>query len=334
MKNRVCGALGIEKPVMAASMNWLSDAKWCAAVSNAGGLGNLGVNCGQSIVTFDVTETIERFRGEIRKTRELTDKPFSVTYFLPSAHPGSHAIADPFFKMMCEEKVDVVFANNMMPVADSAELRKLKDAGFKILYRDINPTLDSLLAAEDAGVDVLIATGYEAGGHMPVSKIGLISLVQEVRDKVKAPLAAAGGIVNAIGARAAAAMGAEGVYVGTRLLVTAENPASNAAKQKISVSRAEDLVDFRAAIGYLRTTRGKMSEECVKLSNAGADNNAIGAVYADVWRAGMLLGDIENGFVSVSDAINSIRSIKTCKEVVDELSSAFQGDTVSPFPLL
>jgi enoyl-[acyl-carrier protein] reductase II len=324
MKNRVCEALGIEKPVLAASMNWLSDAKWAAAVSNAGGLGNLGFNCGQTLTTRDLTETIERFRSEIRKTRELTDKPFSVTYFLPTeGDDNSRYFADPFFKMMCEEKVGVVYTNSMTPLTNKSEMKRLRDHGFKILHRDVNPTVESLLYAEASGADVLIATGYEAGGHMTSHRISLLSLLQEARDKVKMPLVAGGGICNALGARAAAAMGAEGVYVGTRLIVTEENPASDATKQAIIAARAEELVEFRAMVGYLRTTRSPISAECVKLSDEGADGNAIAAVYQDIWRASMLLGDLDNGFLSVSDAINSITDMKTCKEVVDELASAF-----------
>jgi len=185
----------------------------------------------------------------------------------------------------------------------------------------VNPTLASLQFAESSGVDVLIATGYEAGGHMTRHKISLLSLFQEAHNKIKMPLVAGGGICIEAGARAAAAMGDEGVYVGTRLIVTEENPASDVTKQAIIAARAEDLIEFRAQIGYLRTTRSKVSKECEKLSNEGADGKTIAAVYQDIWRASMLLGDLDKGFLSVSDAINSITDMKTCKEVVDELAS-------------
>lgn len=234
MKNRICQALGIEKPVLAASMNWLSDAKWAAAVSNAGGLGNLGFNCGQTVSTRDLKDTIERFRSEIRKTREFTNKPFSVTYYLPTeGDPSSRYFADPFFEMMCEEKVEVVYTNSMTPLANRNEIDRLKDRGFKIVHRDVNPTFSSLKFAEACGVDVLIATGFEAGGHMTRHRISLMSLLQEVQNQIKVPLAAGGGICNVVGARAAAAMGAEGVYEGTRLIVTEESPASDVTKQAI-----------------------------------------------------------------------------------------------------
>jgi enoyl-[acyl-carrier protein] reductase II len=323
-KNRICEALGIEKPVLAASMNWLSNAEWAAAVSNAGGLGNLGFNCGQSTTTTDVGETVERYRQEIRKTRELTDKPFSVTYILPvEGNAASRAFSDPIFDMFCEERVDVIYTNNMMPLANAGEIKRIRDHGIKVLHRDLNPTRESLLHADGLRADVLIVTGFEAGGHMTAHRIGLFSMLQEVGGLLGTPFAAAGGICTAAGARAVKSMGAEGVYVGTRLLVTKENPASDATKQAIIEAKAEELVEFRAQVGYLRTSKGTMSAECEKLAREGADARAIAGVYADVWRAGMLLGDLSNGFISVSDAVNNITDVKTCGEVVEELASAF-----------
>jgi enoyl-[acyl-carrier protein] reductase II len=324
MENMACKALGIEKPVMAASMNWLSNAEWAAAVSNAGGLGNLGFNCGQSVPTADLGETVERFRQEIRKTRRLTDKPFSVTYILPvEGNAASRTFSDPVFDMFCEEKVDVIYTNNMMPLANVSEIKRIREHGIKILHRDLSPTKASLLHADSLGVDVLIVTGFEAGGHMTAHRIGLFSMLQEVGGLLKTPFVAGGGICTEAAAGAAREMGAQGVYVGTRLLVTKENPANNTTKQAIIDAKAEDLIEFRAQVGYLRTSKSPMSEKCDKLAREGADPRTIAGVYADVWRSGMLLGDVKNGFISVSDAINNITSVKTCKEVVDELSAAF-----------
>ncbi|MDR2356190.1 MAG: nitronate monooxygenase [Clostridiales Family XIII bacterium] len=324
MKNRICEALGIEKPVLAASMNWLSNAEWAAAVSNAGGLGNLGFNCGQNMETVDVAETVERFRQEIRKTRELTDKPFSVTYILPvEGNAASRAFSDPIFDMFCEEMVDVIYTNNMTPLANAGEIKRIRERGIKVLHRDLSPTKESLLHADGLDVDALIVTGFEAGGHMTAHRIGLFSMLQEVGALIKTPFAAGGGICTAAVARAARVMGAQGVYVGTRLLVTEENPASDITKQAIINAKAEELIEFRAQVGYLRTNKSPMSADCDKLARAGADARVIANAYAGAWRRGMLLGDLNYGFISVSDAINSITAVKTCKEVVDELAAAF-----------
>ena len=306
-------------------MNWLSSAQWAAAVSNAGGLGNIGFNCGQNVPTTDVSETVERYRQEIRNTRKLTDKPFSVTYFLPiEGADVSRTYSDPMFDMFCEEEVDIVFTGNMMPLANASEIKRLQKYGFKILHRDINPTRTSLAHADDLGVDVQIITGFEAGGHMTAHRIGLFSMLQDVGGLLKRPIVASGGICTASAAQATRVMGAEGVYIGTRFLVTEENPASDVTKQAIIASKAEELIEFRAQIGYLRTSKSAMSEYCFKLAGEGADARTIANVYADVWRTGMLLGDLENGFISTSDAINNITGVLTCKEVVDELGAAFE----------
>ena len=325
MQNKLCEALGITKPVLAASMNWLSNAEWAAAISNAGGLGNLGFNCGHTTTTTDLGETVERYRQEIRKTRNLTDKPFSVTYILPvEGNEASRVFSDPIFAMFCEEKVDVIYTNSMMPLANETEIKRIQNCGIKVLHRDLSATKESLLHADSLGVDAMIVTGFEAGGHMTAHKIGLFSMLQEVGSLLKTPFAAGGGICTEAVARAAREMGAQGVYVGTRLLVTEENPASDKTKQAIIDTRAKDLIEFRAQVGYLRTSRSPMSEQCDKLAREGADARAIAGVYADVWRSGMLLGDVENGFISVSDAIDNITSVKTCKDVVAELSAAFE----------
>jgi enoyl-[acyl-carrier protein] reductase II len=322
MENRVSAILGIEKPVIGAAMSWVSDANWVAAISNAGGMGVLGPNCGDVTVTNDPQETGERLRREIRKTRELTKKPFAVNYLLPiEGIEVTFTFAKPIYKILQEEHVEIVLTSGA--TANVGEIERLKSDGFKVIHRDICPTVESLKLAESLGVDVLIATGYEAGGHMSQHKISLLSLFPQARKAIHAPLVAAGGICNASGARAVVAMGAEGVYVGTRFVVTKENPASEACKKAIIDAKAEELVEFRALVGHMRTTPNKIGVQCEKMSREGASASEIGAVYAGGFMTGMLLGDLENGIVSVSEAIGAIKNIKTCKEIVDDLSSAF-----------
>lgn len=172
-------------------------------------------------------------------------------------------------------------------------------------------------------MDVLIVTGYEAGGHMSAHKISLLSLFPQAREAIKIPLVAAGGICNSAGAKAVAAMGAEGAYVGSRFIVTGESPVSAACKQAIIDGKAEDLVEFRAIIGHMRTTPNKVGLECVRMSREGVDVGTIAGSYSGGFRTGMLLGDLENGIVSASESIGMINEIKTCKEIVDDIASAF-----------
>jgi len=322
MKNRVCDVLGIEKPVIGAAMTWVSDAKWVAAISNAGGLGTLGPNCGATEPTDSPEETGERLRREIRKTRELTDKPFTVNYLLPTEGvESSYTFAKPIYKVMQEENVKIVLTSGES--VNVSEIAKLKKDGFIVIHRDISPTIESMKKAEACGVDVLIATGYEAGGHMSAHKISLISLFPQARAAIKIPLVAAGGICNLAGAKAVAAMGAEGAYVGSRLLVTEESPVSAACKQALIDGKAEDLVEFRAIIGHMRTTPNKIGLKCEKMSREGVDVLTIMNAYSGGFRTGMLLGDLENGIVSASESIGMINEIKTCKEIVNDIAAAF-----------
>jgi enoyl-[acyl-carrier protein] reductase II len=303
-------------------MTWTSDAKWVAAISNAGGLGCLGSNCGATEPTDSPEETGERLRREIRKTRELTDKPFTVNYLLPmEGIEATYIFAKPVYQVLKEEKVRILLTSGA--IVNEDEIARLKKDGFIVIHRDICPTVESLKKAEACGVDVLIATGYEAGGHMSQHKISLLSLFPQARAAVKLPLLAAGGICNAAGAKAVAAMGAEGAYVGTRFVVTEENPASAVCKRAIIDAKAEETVEFRAMIGHMRTTPNKIGLECEKMSREGVDVFTIGSVYAGGFRTGMLLGDLENGIVSVSEAIGMINEVLTCKQVVDDIASAF-----------
>ncbi|MCR6545680.1 NAD(P)H-dependent flavin oxidoreductase [Dehalobacterium formicoaceticum] len=322
MKNRVCEVLGIEKPVIGAAMSWVSNAEWAAAISNAGGLGCLGPNCGATEPTDSPEETGERLRQEIRKTRELTDKPFTVNYLLPiEGIEATYAFAGPVYQVLKEENQKIILTSGA--VVNEDEITRLKKDGFIIIHRDVCPTVDSLKKAEACGVDVLIATGYEAGGHMSEHRISLLSLFPQARAAVKLPLLAAGGICNAAGAKAVAAMGAEGAYVGTRFVVTEENPASMACKQAIINAKAEELVEFRGMIGHMRTTPNKVGLECERMSREGVDAGTISKAYAGGFRTGMLLGDLENGIVSVSEAIGMINEILTCQQVVDDIATAF-----------
>lgn len=322
MGNRVCDVLGIEKPVIGAAMSWTSNAKWVAAISNAGGMGCLGPNCGATEPTDSPEETGERLRREIRKTRELTDKPFTVNYLLPiEGIESTFTFAKPVYQVLKEEKVRIVLTSGA--IVNEAEITQLKKDGFIVIHRDICPTVESLQKAEACGVDVLIVTGYEAGGHMSQHRISLLSIFPQARDAVKSPLVAAGGICNAVGAEAVAAMGAEGAYVGTRLVVTEENPASIACKQAIIDAKAEDMVEFRAMVGHMRTTPNKIGLECERMSREGIDAATIDNVYSGGFRTGMLLGDLENGIVSVSEAVGMINEIKTCKAIIDDIETAF-----------
>jgi enoyl-[acyl-carrier protein] reductase II len=328
MKNRVTEKLGIKYPVIMAAMGWVSDAKSVAAVSNAGGMGIIGPNSGQKTVDSDPGETAERTRHVIQDVRKITDKPFALNYLLPiPTIETTYTYADPLFNMMKEEKLEYVLTSGHE--VDEREIDKLLNAGFKVIHRDICPTVESCAKASKLGVEAVIVTGYEAGGHMNTHKISLISLLPQVTDLVTdIPIIAAGGIVSAKGAAAAKAMGAEGVYVGTALMLAEESPVHDNCKQAIIDAKAEDLVEFLASIGHLRSTKTKMARRAYLYDRGGASEAEMGETYMGGFRIAMSLGDIDNGVVTVSEAVGALKEInphsKSLKKLLRGLTITFE----------
>lgn len=321
-KTRVSERLGIEVPIIQASMTWVTSAELAAAVSNAGGLGVLGPNAGQTTLTQDPVETAERLRREIWKTRGLTDKPFAVNYLMPDPNiPFTLAFAESIYKVLCEEKVEIILASGGF---SENEIMKMKDQGFIVIYRDVNPTVETAQKAENAGADMLIATGYDAGGHMSEHAIGTFTMVPTIVDAVSIPVVAAGGIVDQRGMKAVFLLGAEGIYVGTRFIASVECPADIRCKEAIQNGKLKDLVEFKAMVGSLRCTPNKVALKCVELAEQGASRQEIASVYGNGFKTGMLEGNLDEGIVSVSNSIDMINDIKTCQEIIEAFTAGIE----------
>ena len=321
MKNRICEILGIEKPVIQGPMVWLTDAKLAAAVSNAGGLGSLGPNAGQTVVTRDPDQTAENMRTEIRKVRALTDKPFSVNV-LPVQN-GKDIDTPPMLKVIFEEKVPVV---TFVGEPDAAMFREFKAHDIKIVYRSLNPSPENARAAEDAGADIIVATGFDEGGTLPNKVLGTFSIVPLIVDAVDhTPVMAAGGIADHRAFNAALALGAEGVYCGTAFLMSRESRMAQNVKEAILKADARDLLLFRTMPAYYRSLPGTLANELVAMDKAGATNEELGKKmggFANL-RIGMLEGDMNKGYVSVGNGISHIHEIKKVKKIIDELTFDF-----------
>lgn len=299
--NRVCEVLGIEKPVVQAFMSGLTSPELCAAVSNAGGMGIIGMPSQEDLQTV----------------KSLTDKPFAVGFYGYDADT---------VKMLQDEGVSIAFVLGQGSKAndyavDTDAIKNLKDNGFTVIFRDVNTTVPALVAAQDAGADIVVASGYGQGGHMTETRITLATMLTEARPQITVPLMVSGCIVDAATAAAAAAAGAEGAYVGTRFNASEESPCSDYAKQVIVDSRAEDLVEWRASVGFVRANDCQFSRECEEMANGGATAAELAEKYMGMFAA-MRMGD-ESIPVGMNDAVNSITSIKTCQEVVDDIAVGF-----------
>ncbi len=313
--NRVCEILGIEKPVVQAPMTWITSPEMAAAVSNAGGLGVLGFNAGFETGKATPEETAEEMRRQIRKTKELTDRPFGMNVMTSAFDEAGFSEAT--IRVCAEEKVPVLVAIGAL---DAGQVGEWKAAGFRIIYRDMYPTVASAKAAEAAGVDILVATGCDEGGGMPVEATGTMVKTALMADAVSIPVLAAGGIVNEAMARASACVGAEGAYAGTRFVLSKECRAAQATKDDILNTGADDLIVLTEAGGYLkwRSTPHKVAKEAVEENMKGNMSPSTGSFYS-----GMLKGDLDAGINSVSSAASLIRSIDSCEEIVNELAGGY-----------
>lgn len=183
--NRVARILGIEKPVVQGPLSWLTDARLVAAVGNAGGLGVLGPNAGLTAATAVSTPeaTAEKMREEIRKTKQLTEKPFGVN-LIPTAENDIWTPA--ILPVIKEEGVKVVVYTGYGDGSlKPALFDELKAAGITIIYRDINPTPENSRRAEQAGADIIVATGFDEGGTLPGTALGTFTIVPLIVDAVQ-----------------------------------------------------------------------------------------------------------------------------------------------------
>lgn len=319
----VSNILGIEKSVIQGPLSWLTDARLVAAVSNAGGLGVLGPNAGLTAETAVSTpeETAEKMRKEIRKTKMLTEKPFGVN-LIPA--PENDIWTPPMLQVIKEEGVQaVVYTGYGKDVVIPALFDELKEAGIKIIYRDINPTPENSRQAEAAGADIIVATGFDEGGTLPGIALGTFSIVPLIVDAVKSvPVLAAGGITDNRTARAAHALGAQGVFAGSVFISTHESRVPQSVKDKIVEANGLDMLLFRTLPDYYRSLPGKLAEKLVQMDKAGASREEIAAAMGGVsgLRVGMLEGNSDEGYIALGTGIGSIRSVKSVAEVVNELS--------------
>ncbi|MED4796773.1 NAD(P)H-dependent flavin oxidoreductase [Priestia megaterium] len=318
MTNRICEILDIKKPIMQGPMSWITNAEFVAAVSNAGGIGFLGPNAGQVDVTRSPEVTAERMRTEIQKTKALTDKPFGSTLIVGD----DLTYTWPILEVVIEEKVPVVLVNGIL---DEKIFKPLKKNNIKIVFRPLTPTIENAKAAEEFGVDIYVATGFDEGGTVPERVIGTFTIIPMIVDAVTIPIVAAGGIGDVRGVRAALALGAEGIFAGSVFIPTKENPAAENVKQMIVDATAEDLQMFRTLPAYYRSLPTKLSNKLVEMDENGASREDIAKAMggAGGLRIGMLEGNKVDGYITVGTGITPIKEIRTVKAVIDDLMQDF-----------
>ena len=316
MQNRITQILNIKHPIVQAPMSWLTDAHLVASVAEAGGLGFLAPHAGQTTNPSSNQEVLERMRNEIRKVKALTDKPFGVPFILSY----DFSLIPHMVELMIDESVPVVLDNGLL---DPAIYAKFKQAGIKIICRLPNPNLTDALKAQKLGADILVLTGFDEGGTLPMKEVGSFNVLAEFVGKVDLPIVLAGGIADKRSVQASILLGAEGVWIGTAFIATKECRASEKVKQWIVGATANDLLLFRTEPYYYRSLPTTLAKQCFEMSESGASRADIAKLMnaGTGMRLGMLEGDFDSGYVSVGNGISQINKIKSVKELIDELMS-------------
>jgi len=317
-KTRVCKLLNIEYPVIQAPMLWITGAKLVAAVSNAGGLGVIGPNAGSTTVTTDVAETGERLRREIQKVRTLTSKPFAVNIVLPPpAFPDlGKEFTDRTVQVAVEEKVPavVITGENMENYVD-----QFKRAGITVLCRGLSINVEIAKRAEAVGIDCMIAVGFEGGGHTGIDQLPTFVLVPQIVRALKIPVVAGGGIVDGRGMVAAFALGAEGIYMGTRFMATTECDAHPNVKKAIIEAIDTSTVACAGVMGMARGIRNNLTEKCLKMAAGGGSLIDVSMLYRGTIIPGLLEGDVADGSVGCGAVAGMITNIKDAADVVKDV---------------
>jgi len=321
-KNRVCELLGVKYPVIQAPMNWITGSQLAASVSNAGGLGIIGPNAGCREVTKSVAETGERLRAEIANLRSLSNRTFGVNLIVsevsivfPQGGEESKGFSDECLKVIIAERVPVVLLTGK---ALEEYVRPLKDAGIVVLHRAMPVNVQAARKGEQAGVDAVVAVGVEGGGHSGRDRLPTSVLIPQIVDAVKIPVVAGGGIVDGRGMAAVLALGAEGVFMGTRFIASTECAAHRAVKQAIIDACDTSTLTVEGIPGVLRALKTPLMERCVRMESSGRSLKEISDEYDRGYRTGMLEGKIEGTFICGAGA-GLIREVKSAAAIVLEV---------------
>ncbi len=294
MENRLCKLLGIEYPVIQGGMAWVATAELAAAVSNGGGLGLIAAGGAPADVV----------REQIKKCRELTDKPFGVNVMLMS--PFSEEV----MQVVIEEKPAVVATGAGNP---GKYMEALKAAGIKVL-----PVIASVAMAqkmEKMGADAIIAEGTEAGGH--IGEITTMCLVPQVVDAVSVPVVAAGGIADARGAVAAFALGADGIQVGTRFICSDECIAHENYKNAVLKAKDRDaVVTGRSTGAPVRALKNKLTREYQRLEKENAPFEEIEQLGVGGLRRAFAEGDVQMGSLMAGQSAAMVHKIEPCADII------------------
>lgn len=303
MNNRITSLLGIEYPIIQAGMIWCSGWELASAVSNAGGLGLIGAGS----MYPDV------LRQHIRKCKIATNKPFGVN--VPLLYPNVEEI----IQIIIDEKVPIVFTSAGNPKTWTGIL---KSNGIKVVHVVANKKF--ALKCEEAGVDAIVAEGFEAGGHNGREETTTLVLIPLIRESTNLPLIAAGGISTGSSMMACFALGAEAVQMGTRFVASIESSGHDAFKAKVISSSEGDTMLMMKQLTPVRMMKNKFFEEIAAAEMKGASVDELKSILGRARaKKGMFEGDLEQGELEIGQVASTVNEIKPAREIVKEVWNEF-----------
>lgn len=302
-ENRVTNRFGIRYPIIQAGMVWCSGWRLAAAVSNAGGLGLIGAGSMHP----------DNLRHHIRSCRAATDKPFGVN--VPLLYPEMETV----MSLLAEEDVRIVFTSAGNPAAWTGTL---KDKGMTVVH--VVSSVKFAVKAQQAGVDAVVAEGFEAGGHNGREETTTLVLVPLVREAVDLPLIAAGGIASGRSMLAAEALGAEGVQIGSRFAASLESSAHENFKRRVTQAGEGDTVLTLKQLTPVRLMKNAFYQAVLNAEERGATREEL-AVLLGKGRAkkGIFEGDLDQGELEIGQVAAAIRDIKPAGEILSEIWSDY-----------
>ncbi|KGJ50307.1 2-nitropropane dioxygenase [Clostridium sp. NCR] len=293
----LCELLNIKYPIIQGGMAWVATAELAAGVSNAGGLGIIAAgNAPKEVI-----------KEQIKKCRELTDKPFGVNVMLLS--PFVEEIID----LIVEERVEVITTGAGNP---AKYIERLKEVNTKII--PVVPTIALAKRMEKHGADAVIVEGTEAGGH--IGELTTMVLTPQVVDNVNIPVIAAGGIADGKGLAAALCLGASGVQIGTRFICSDECIAHENYKNLILKSRDRDAIVTGRSTGHpVRTLKNKLAKDILNMEKEGANPLDIDQKGVGSLRMAVINGDVDNGSFMAGQIASYINDVKPCKQIIEDI---------------
>jgi len=304
MKNSITKLFNIEYPIIQAGMIWASGWRLASAVSNSGGLGLIGAGSMYPDVLLE----------HIQKCKKATNKPFGVN--VPMLYPNIEQI----MQILVNENIRIVFTSAGNPKTWTSFL---KEKGITVVH--VVSSVKFALKAQEAGVDAVVAEGFEAGGHNGRDETTTFTLIPMVKEKIRIPLIAAGGIATGRGMLAAMVLGANGVQIGSRFVTSSEASSHINFKQKVIESQEGDTQLTLKELAPVRLLKNKFYNEVQELYKQNPTTEQLKELLGRARaKRGMFEGDLEDGELEIGQVAGLIHEIKPAKEILQEIVRDFE----------